>query len=426
MMKTNLKTLFISLGLSLLLASCTSEPRLQPSGSEAYIPKGNESFDVYVNENKKRIKLALQKIRYKKDRNPFGTQYPIDKVVDMRAPFSTSGNCAENTKGEGIGFLYVHGLSDSPYLLKDIRESISTAYPCAKQRGILLPGHGTIPGDQLVMSRDQWMNITRYGVNSFENKTKQIFMVGFSTGTALSLRYVNEKEADKRVSGLVFLSPALKARTALAPLTVILRYFMDFSEVNNDEDAAKYESFSFNAGAEFYLLTKGLTDKDYPKLNIPVFMASSADDQTVNSQAAREFFCTKAQPGKRAMLWYKSAFPEEKEPLTCDGIEDLSPKSPETKVINYAHTGLTMAPKDRHYGFNGNYKNCLIYGTEGANYQGCKEDNGGSVYGEKNLVKKPDYKWQGKYLRRGTFNPHFETMAVRINDFLDKSISGKW
>ena len=389
-----------------------------PSGLEAIVPSPDLPFQDYVDQNSARIRQVLARDYYALRDEPFGSDYEIDKAVAMRAPFQwqpSEAACADAQPR--TGFLLIHGLTDSPYLLSDVAASLRERYPCALQRGLLLPGHSTVPGDTLDMRFEDWMAVTEYGVNSFRTEVDALFMVGFSTGTSLSVRYVDAHRDDELIKGLIMLSPAIAARSRLAFLSPYVRWFSDWLSENAERDAGRYESFSMNAGAEFYELTSELSSASFSPISVPVFMAGSSADATVNMEAAREFFCTKTPRGARSMLWYQATGIDAPPQEECDGLLVLPGQSAAYRVVNLSHTSISMAPDNPHYGLDGDYSICLQYGDGSPDYTQCVNDDGQTVYGESGLGS--DGRYEGKLIRRGSFNPHYAQMIEHIERFIE-------
>lgn len=389
-----------------------------PSGLEAIVPAPDLPFQDYVDINSARIRQVLESEYYARDEEPFGPGYDIDTTLAMRAPYQWLPSAASCADGQPrMGFLLIHGLTDSPYLLSDVAASLRERYPCALQRGLLLPGHSTVPGDILSMRFEDWMTVTQYGVNSFRGDVDALFMVGFSTGTSLSLRYVDAHRDDELIKGLIMLSPAIAARSRLAFLSPYLRWFSDWLSEHSERDPARYESFSVHAGAEFYELTGSLSSGSFAPIDVPVFMAGSSADATVNMEAAREFFCTKTPRGARSMLWYQATGLDESVRQQCDGLLVLPAQSVQHRVVNLSHTSITMAPDNPHYGLDGDYSMCLQYGEGSADYTACVLDDAQTVYGESGLGS--DGRFEGKLIRRGSFNPHYAQLIEHMERFIE-------
>ncbi len=409
----------VMLTLLALLMACSSgsdSPLYRPSGAPAWIPPQQTPFADYVRENEARIRQALASHHYTDSQEPFGPSYPLERAVAMRAPYelrNAEAQCAQGAQRRG--FLLIHGLTDSPYLLRAVAESLLQSFPCALLRAVLLPGHGTVPGDTLDMRHEDWLRVTEYGVESFRGEVDGLYLVGFSTGTSLSVRYADAHRDDTLLRGLIMLSPALAARSESAWLSPYARWFTPWLGRDAERDAARYESFSMNAGAEFYLLTRGLSDPDFAPLSLPVFMAGSGDDTTVNMEAAREFFCSKTPAPSRRMLWYRAEVTGSAPAATCEGLQVVAAEAPEQRVLSLSHTAISVPPTDPHYGLDGAFALCGHF--RGADYDTCRHDATATVYGERNLGEGGRY--EGRLVRRGSFNPHYNAMLAEMVCFIE-------
>lgn len=407
------------LGLLLSLAThnaVADSPLQRPSGLSAGIPAAGDDFQSYLERNQQRLRDVLSRDYFAADPHPFGAGYDLDTVVDYRGPyeFRPPQNC--QGAGTGMGFMLTHGLTDTPYLLRDVAASLREHYPCALLRGLLLPGHSTVPGDTLQMRHEDWLSVTEFGVNSFRGEVEALYLVGFSTGTSLSVRYMDAHRDDALIKGLIMLSPAIQAKSGLAFLSPYLRWFSDWLGEGDEHDFARYESFSVNAGAEFYLLTRDLSKKNFAALTVPVFMAGSGDDATVDMNMAANFFCDKTPKGKGRMLWYKAEATGSAPERSCEGLLVVAAASPAHRVINFSHTSLSIAPENPHYGLDGDYPVCDAYQAEPELFAQCKDDGAQTVYGERGLGEQGRY--QGKLVRRGTFNPHYAQMIEQMLGFI--------
>lgn len=409
-----------------LVAACEKEPgRYQASGHAITTPQPGTPFGEYVSDSRGKIHDALADIRFGVEQHPFD-DYTLDQAVNMRSPYEIKPDadaCAQKgktvTNGDGVGFLMVHGLSDGPYLLSDVAASLHEALPCATVHGLLLPGHGTVPGDLRDIDRTDWQSMVKYGFESFDADIRHIIPVGYSMGAALVVKAAENHRNDPELSGMVLLSPGFQAYSELAWLSPYIRYVMPWVDKHRDHDVAKYESLPMNAAAEFQLLTVPFGENTLPPITQPVFMAASSDDRTVRSDVAVHFFCGKVQSDTRYMIWYQGeekALEDRIQPI-CDDIDIVTSANPDLRTVNHAHTAMTMRPDNPHYGLNGDYRRCDHY-SEPADYKACEDDNDDAIYGETNLVESAT----PGTLRRGTFNPDFGRMMEKMTDFIHKAL----
>lgn len=400
-----------------------AEARYNPSGLAPYLPEANDSFESYIEENRRRIRTALERYYYQENPQPFGPGYDIDQVLDMRSPYQLQPDAdrCNDRDATSFGFLMVHGLSDSPYLLTEVATSMQQQYPCALIRGLLSPGHGTVPGDLRAISTRDWLATFEYGVESFRSQVDSLYVVGYSNGTPLALVYLNDNRDDDFIAGLIALSPGVKPLNERSYLSPYMKYVYRWVNKDADTDAVKYESFPMNAAAQFYLLTRSLMSDDFQPLTTPVMMVVSGDDTTVNNQVTADFFCSKLGSDTRRMIWYQSGDDGRLPEPSCFGIEIVNSAESlsEPRFISYSHVGITMPMDNPHYGLQG-YAVCVGYSENSDLYARCQEDDAGTVYAEKNY-RGEDGLYQGKLVRRSTFNPAYSSMIEAIGCFVDGS-----
>ena len=437
------QTLAVS-ALALACAACQGVDNnlLKPSGEAQTAPVVGQSFTDYVGSSHFRLDTVLGG----GGASEYMGGYSAAEAAAMRAPFQWGPNpelcTGEKAAGTGKAFLLVHGLTDSPYVLRNAAASLQAAYPCSQGRALLLPGHGTVPGDSLEMTYTEWQEAFRYGIGSFKadpdpvaGAPAQLYLVGFSTGTSLMLDYMHRhheaagQPRQDNVAGMILLSPAVQASSGLAFLTPMIRHVKSWMSVYPERDAARYESFSFNAGAEFYHLTREMNDPVYAP-TVPVLMAVSADDTTIDSRAARRLFCA-SEVKRRLMVWYPSVDADVNKDvaadaaLQCDGIVEVPLASfpADMRTLNISHVGVAGSPADPHYGLDGRYRNCkeLDDDKTRAEFEQCVSQNDKTVYGENPDLLKKQANLDGRQVRRGTFNPDYPALEKRMVCLVDEN-----
>jgi esterase/lipase len=366
--------------------------RHKPSGKNSRFAFEGLSFDEYIAQTRQRILQARTDL----------TTENRDRIVEANTPFALTPDAA-SAKAPRRGILLAHGLTDSPYSMRALGRFFQAQGFWVK--AILLPGHGTRPGDLLEVTWQEWARAIQFGVDVLARETDAVYLAGFSTGGTLS---IYQALRDLRVKGLYLFSPAV----AVSPFGFLANWHKLYSwayppgvwmDLQEDTDLAKYESFPFNAGDQVYLLTREiqrlLTDQTMP---LPLFIAASEDDSTVRTEATLEFFEQAAHPSKRMLLYGTGtkALPTQ--------VERISSVLPDQRVISSAHTAIVIPPDDPHYGAQGDYASCGHYFGKGEKYRLCKnrkEDLLGEVSRE-NLQK--------GIIRRLTYNPHYDDMTAHL------------
>lgn len=397
------------------------DSRFYPSGSPAYIPADGDSFQRYIEENRRRIQQALEAHYYSKDPAPFGPAYPLARVVEMRAPFELGPDpqrCSVGDNRSGRGFLLLHGLTDSPYLLTEIARSLAVTYPCARFRSLLLPGHGTVPGDLLNVSLATWQDLVAWGVDSFDGLVSELFLVGYSNGASLAVDYVVSNPEDPTVSGLILLSPGMAAASAGIAIAPYLRHVMRWIARGEDRDPAKYDSLATNAAALFHEITAGLPDTVDGLPGRPVFMAMSGEDTTVDTAFAADLFCNWTAAQRRQLIWYRSAATAAAPEAHCQGINVVDVDPADERFLSHSHVSITMPPENEHYGIDGNYPVCTSYRDDEVLFARCQEDNDTTAYGETSLLDEEGF-YEGRLVRRASFNPLYHELIASLTCFVD-------
>ena len=409
--------LYIALNLIVGFAHADNLPnpiRLAPSGAQISVPDASVSFDDYVKQARAQIRRALTPL-YQDGQSPFAGGYDIEKVINLRAPVALRprANCPKDSVKKG--FLVLHGLTDTNFSMSAVQKSLRANQPCAVIFAPILAGHGTVAGDSLNIRYQDWVEGTLYALNALKKEASDIYLIGFSTGGLLAVKYVAEHPDDKRIKGLVLFAPGFKTYSKLTFLTPLIRHVKDYLAIYPDKAPAKYESFSYPFAAEFYKLSRSV--KMSRPIQVPSFIVATSDDRTVDSAVINRFFCKQIK-AKRQMIWYQG---EQKKLTRCDGIIIRKSRdiATDTAFINHSHLGLTLPPDDETVGIKGVYRHCLgYYVKQRDKYNACLKDDANVVYGEKNISDNEEI-LQGRLFRRVMFNPDYDAMIEAMLGFLD-------
>ena len=389
------------------MATPPLEARHQQSGFNTRFAGERLAFSEYV----ARSRIMLGKVH--------AGAADLDRIVDGNAPFELDplpGFSAGQTKTYRRGVLLTHGLSDSPYLMRHLAEFF-------RQRGfrvmaVLLPGHGTQPGDLLEVTWQDWAKTVAYGAYQLAEQADEIYLAGYSAGATLS---IYQSMRDSRVRGLFLFSPALRItrKAAFARLHKLYSWLLPTAkwvDIKPDLDIYKYESFTKNAAAQTHALINALDGQLRKRaLDIPLFIAASADDMTVKASVILEFIARARHPLSRVQLY--TTEPEKiPDGFTADKLELVNSVIPEQKILSSAHSAIVMPPEDSHYGRTGDYSNCVhYYPDEMEKYAAC--------------LAHPDQDFQGEIteqnlkagiLRRLTYNPNFAALESSMQRFIDQ------
>ena len=185
--------------------------------------KGNITFQTYL-ENEERLFQELQ--RKIVDNAPNTADYQLSRYFPNGFNNPETFPINWNRSFERIppeikgGAILLHGLTDSPYSLRKAAEILVSQHIYVL--GLRLPGHGTIPAGIDAVKWQDWLAAVHIGIQQVIKQVgdqKPFFMVGYSNGAALAIKYTLDALEDASLvvpDQLVLFSPAV----AITPLAV--------------------------------------------------------------------------------------------------------------------------------------------------------------------------------------------------------------
>ena len=363
------------------------------------------------------------------------------------------------------GVLLIHGLNDTPYSMWDIGARFARA--CYLVRSVLLPGHGTVPGDLLNIGVTAWQDAVTRAVWSFRGEADRLVLVGFGLGANLALDAALDVDMPPEVelNGIVMIAPAFSydppefAPAAIGPGGDAL-----WGQILHEGDKLRYNSTARPSVDATNTLGRGLLERDAP-LHLPLYMVLSAEDAVADAEIARDWYC-RQRVTPRHLLWY-SRYPDAPFPSCACTVERRDERATETRdcvsvrasscvrppardggerslpspetclsnpyeakysdsggaILDLAHIALLAAPGNPRYGASAENRDCLHYSWERETPEarvcaGGSNGDGGPYlrYGETSGGNLNYY-----ILRRLTYNPDFDHMADHMIGFLTRS-----
>jgi esterase/lipase len=390
------------------LAAPSLEARHKPSGLNSRFNGNGLPFADYV---------AMSREMLTRAHSALGAT-DLKKIVDGNAPFELkppSGFPRGKNRVYRRGVLLIHGLTDSPYFMRYLAEFFQQSG--FRVMAILLPGHGTQPGDLLEVSWREWARAVAYGVDRMDEEADEIYLAGFSAGGALS---VYHSLLDKRVRGLFLFSPALRVspRAAHANLHKLYSWLIPSAKwvgIRPDKSLYKYESLPKNAAAQMHALAKAVhVLLQEHEVGIPVFAAASEDDMTANTPATLGFMAHAHHPSSRLVLYTTDT---EKHPhgIPAEKLELVNSVVPEQNILSSAHTAVVLPPEDPYFGAEGDYSNSVhYYPGDMEKYHACNHNHGKILLGE---ITEANLK--AGIVRRLMYNPNFSALKISMKRFID-------
>lgn len=361
-------------------------------------------FADYIAKSKKIIS------EYRRDLNAHA-----NLVIEANEPFELRPEhpllSASNPQKFKYGALLIHGLLDTPFIMKDIGKQLQSQGLLV--RAIMLPGHGSVPGSLLNVKYEDWLKAVRYGIHSLLKEVDQVFLVGYSTGATLGL-YHTLLNPD-RIAGNIMLAPAFKIYSPFAFLTNAYKVIdwawprARWAQIGAEIDYTKYSSMPFNAAYQVYRLTKALRKVDRKILNVPpLFMVLSYEDFIVSSKATIEYFRTLNNSKDRLIIYAKNSH-KFRDPR----IIKRSSQYPHWHIESISHISIPISPHNPHYGKNGDYPLASHVETDGHYIYTSLDMPNLRFHDLLYKLKLSKYQYQ-----RLTFNPDFEFMTSEIKKFI--------
>jgi len=187
-------------------------------------------------------------------------------------------------EGASVAFLLVHGFCASSDELATLGKYLSEAGYASF--AVQLAGHGTTPEDLKTTSWQDWYESVQRGLEVVRSwNPKFIFVAGLSMGGALSIRLASEESG---IDGLVLMAPALKISGFTTKLVPILKFFMNYREIDieaaqlvYDVKRTKYDREPVSAYHELFKLQK-VVRKIMSNVVVPTIILQGIEDKTID------------------------------------------------------------------------------------------------------------------------------------------------
>ena len=382
--------------------------RHQTSGLNSHFNFSGDTLADYLAYSRGIISRARVDLDNNSRENIIRANMPFALTPPARCPGSS-------TKRFQRGILLIHGLTDSPYWLRHLGTYFQQQ--CFYVLAILLPGHGTRPGDLLDVSWRDWTRAVDFGTDLLQREVEHTWLGGYSTGATLALYQAGRKAG---IDGLILISPALRL-VSNAAYAHWRQWFGRWWrpalwwQIQPDDDPYKYESFPVNGIVQLYQLTQELQPLLQQPPSLPLLIAASEDDATVDSRATIELF-SRWQDRRKKLLWFSRDMQAQDGKLQI--IDSRAVDKPSGHpIVSSSHISLLIPASDPQYGAEGRYASCLHYfGEQPQAWRRCK-DRKEDILGETTAY----FLSQG-VVRRLTYNPYFEEMLEQIGRFIDTGV----
>lgn len=376
------------------LSGCHSSHSAQFSASETAFPVKVAPYSVYLDK----VEQYIQQ-----NRSFIGGEQEHAKEVAMNMPFECGAQYSD------IGILLVHGLGDSPYFFRDVASAL-----CAEGihvRSILLPGHGTKPGDMLSVSYEQWQTETNFHIELFSSEVKKLYIGGFSTGANLTT-IASFYRTD--IEGLIHFSPAFKSRFFVSRLAPYIDLLFPWPNVEEEDNPSRYNSTAMSGFAAYQESVNQLQSLfhrgDGPNtLDIPVLMTLAEKDSVVDTEKVAEQFGENFTHPRKCLLWQGETMPD----LPVQHVVMQSMQLPDLHISAASHMSNLFSSSNSLYGTQSDFRIC-------DNGQGSDKE-ARCMAGETVWFGPWGYEESDKVHARLTYNPYFTNMIDNILGFVGKA-----
>lgn len=365
----------VLLGGLVLVAACSNKelrPEYQHAPSlSAY---QQSSFSAYLKET--RAWLSQHRYFLTDDRS---------LELNRNSPFSLEPE-GESRKG----VLLVHGLGDSPYSFVDIAQSLrSNGY---RVRTLLLPGHGSKPGDLQLANVVDWQALVHHHTQLFSQELDELWLGGFSTGANL---VTIEALENHNIAGLLLFSPAFKPKSGWVQLAPAAAWVVDWADKELEGNSVRYDSLAMQGAASYYQSSENVRAAlSQHAFRQPVFIALSEADSVVDTEAVIELFSQRFKHPSSRLLWYGERS------LNLQRSQEFSMHLPEYRISTASHMSPLYAPDNAYYGQQGTQRICEN-GFSRTDKERC-------LAGEPTWYSGWGYSASDKLHARLTWNPYYQ------------------
>jgi len=257
-----------------------------------------------------------------------------------------------------IGVLLLHGMSDSPYSLRNAGQRLNKAG--AWVVGLRLPGHGTAPSGLVTAKWEDMAAAVRLAMRHLQDKLgdRPLFIIGYSNGSALAIDYalsLLEDGALPPVKGMVLISPEIGVGSVAAFAKwqakigrLLGLHKLAWNSILPEYDPFKYGSFAINAGDQAYRITKhnqsrlkALEGSAKLKKFPPVLAFQSAVDATVSVNAVVEGLFNRLPAGGHELVLFDINRLKEIERLLRDAPDPIIKKILRDENLPFAFSLVT-------------------------------------------------------------------------------------
>lgn len=397
-MSRSLQTLAAALALA-AIAAHAGDPALYRPAEHLLRADPEQSFPEYVRAAREH--LAGHKVAV--------PGFPRARQVAWSTPFERAP--APGCSGPETGLLLIHGLADTPFVFRDLADALAAR--CVRVRAILLPGHGTRPGDLVTAESGDWLAMARTHLDRLAAEVDRVYVGGHSVGGAIATVLALERDD---VHGLVAFAPMweLNGLREYLWLATLAEPFIDFLEEEPEINPVKYESLAVNAGDEVGEVRERVQValRHRGEVELPTLLVGTAADSVINLDFLQRTFRERLiHPDSRFVLYRDTREPAP-DWWRPERMIAYDAHRPDERIVEMSHQSLPVAPDNPLYGRAGPLQHCLE--PNGTDRAACLEAPRERVwYGAYHDTSPPD-----RIVSRLTYNPHFDALVDHVAELL--------
>ncbi|MEE9451610.1 MAG: alpha/beta fold hydrolase [Gammaproteobacteria bacterium] len=356
-------------------------------------------FDEYIKQTQNTITRSRTDLNSANCTQVIAANSPCEHV-----PHTGKATCA---------IVLLHGFLDSPAVMSSLFEHYRNKNYLV--RSLLLPGHGTRPGDLLHVQLEEWIKASKYTIDCCRRQADKVIVIGFSAGASLAIL---QAYCEQNCDALVLFAPAIRVKSKIAYYSHWIKLLSGrwqrarWANVGADNDYSKYQSFPFNAVHQIARLSQ-LTIKNYQRrpLGIPQFVIMTNDDEVIDPKSILQYFQAHQDPYNRMVVYSNQdlKFSDPRVSVTASAMM-------EKNILDYSHVCLPVAPEHNHYGESGNYTD-FFYHQSSLGKHFTKNGDAELFFGANSLKHLKKYN-----LARLRYNPRFNALMTQVDCFIEKVV----
>jgi hypothetical protein len=314
----------------------------------------------------------------------------------------------QTAKGYRAGVVITHDVLDSAYTQRALGEYFRSR--CLLVFGLLLPGHGSRPGELLQTNWEDWAAAERFAVRELAKEVDYIYLAGHGVGGTLSILQASQ---DADISGLVLFAPQLDTPLVTGSWVASTFGWMippaRWAEVVPAYTPYRYESRPWRLGGEVAgLVDATLTALAQRSVEVPVFTVVNQDDATVSTPAIMAYMAERVHPMSATLLYSGETLPD-----STQGEQVVQAWYPQRGLRGLSHAGLMMPMEDLEFGWFGRSADCGHY------FHSDRDAYSRCMQGERTVLGEiTPANLEAGLLERTEFNPFFYNMVLEIDKLI--------